>query len=484
MLYMGIDVGTQGVRCIVADAVGRPVASESIPFQRLNIAKQEFRLEQDPADWQSATEASIRACIAQMKLEGRHADEIYAISVDGTSGTILALDADHRPLTNGIMYNDPRAGEQAAKVHAAMLPYERKLGYRFGASFSLPRILWIMEKQPEIYEKTALFAHQADYIAGLLCGEFAVSDYSNALKTGFDLIDQCWPEPIASTLGLDLALFPRVTRPGAPIGRVDANAARRLGLSTQTLVVGGSTDGYASALAAGAVKTGRWASILGTTLVLKGVTDDLLIDPNGSSYSHRLPSGEWLLGGASNIGGRTLNACIGTGDFADLDLKSRDMIPTGIRSYPLPGKGERFPFVQSDCEPFYIGDITGGRLYPAVMEGVAFAERLAYERMRELGCPVGDVICTTGGASRSELWLRIRASVLGRQLKVPRVVDAAMGSAMLAASSHLDSPDALAEAADRMIIYDRTTDPDPVLTHPYDEIYARFREDVRRFYGI
>ena len=151
-----------------------------------------------------------------------------------------------------------------------------------------------------------------------------------------------------------------------------------------------------------------------------------------------------------------------------------------MRCYPLPGKGERFPFVDPSCLPFYVGDITGGRLYPAVMEGVGFAERLAYERMQGLGCPVGDVIFTAGGACRSALWLRIRASILNRQLKAPRLVDAAMGSALLAASASMGGLEA---AADAMIGYAATVDPDPALVGPYGEIYARFLEDVRRFYG-
>ena len=484
MLYMGIDVGTQGVRCVVSDGSGRLAAARSVPFQRLNIAEREGWQEQSPADWQAAAEAAIRACVAEMKDGGFDPGAIAAVSIDGTSGTVVPLDAAHRPLTDGIMYNDLRAREQAARVRTAMGHQEKKLGYAFGASFSLPRILWIKEELPEVYEKTAVFAHQADYIAGLLCGEFAVSDTSNALKTGYDLLDGGWPEAIESALGIDTSRLPRVVRPGEAIAPICKAAAERLGLSQRTLVVGGSTDGYASALAAGAVRAGRWASIIGTTFVLKGVTERLVIDPDGSSYSHRLPSGEWLLGGAGNIGGQTLNGCTGGRGFAEMDVASEALIPTGVRCYPLPGRGERFPFVKGDCEAFYIGDVTGGRLYPAVMEGVGFAERLAYERMIALGCDVGDAICAAGGACRSDLWLRIRASILNRRIKVPRVVDAAMGSALLAASSVRGSPSALADAADDMIEYARIVDPDPALTRPYGEVYERFLDDVKKIYGV
>ena len=475
MLYMGIDVGTQGVRCVIADEQGTVAAAKSAPFARLNAAEDGL-YEQSPADWRAAMETAVKDCAAQLRMAGGDTADIRAISVDGTSGTLVPLNAEGVPLSNGLMYNDPRASREAAEVHAAMGAHERKLGLKFGASFSLPRVLWFRNHRPELYARARTFAHQADYITGLLCGEFRVSDYSNALKTGYDLIDGRWPEEIAG-LGIDPDTLPDIVRPGAPIAPVTRQAAEALGLSEKTMVVGGSTDGYASALAAGAVRAGSWASIIGTTLVLKGVTEQLIIDPNGSSYSHRLPSGEWLLGGASNLGGRCLNLCADGRSFDVLNAASESLIPTGVRCYPMTGRGERFPFVDPGFEPFYIGNIFEGRLYPALMEGVGYGERYALERMQSLGAQVGDTVYTTGGACRSALWLRIRAAILNRRLRVPKVVDAAMGSALVAASGDLGS---LSEAAGRMIQYEKTVDPDPALAARYEEIYQQFKCDLSR----
>lgn len=477
MLFMGIDVGTQGVRCVIADGRGEIVAAHSVPFSSLNIAAHEGWYEQSPAAWTQAAEQAVTACTRQIA----HPEEIHSISIDGTSGTIVPLDEHMRPLTNGIMYNDPRARAQAARIHETMGAVEARMGYKFGASFSLPRILWVRDELPEVYAKTAVFAHQADYIAGMLSGEYRVSDYSNALKTGYDLIDGRWPQAYDAVLGLDLRKFPKIARPGETIAQVSAEAAARLGLSTKTRITGGSTDGYASALAAGAVAAGRWASIIGTTFVMKGVTRDLVIDPNGSSYSHRLPGGEWLLGGAANLGGRVLNFARGEKSFDEMNAASENLIPTGVRCYPLTGRGERFPFVNSACEAFYMGDVTGGKLYPAIMEGVGFAERMAFDHMAALGCEIGDTVYTTGGACRSALWLKIRAAILNRALKVPEVVDAAMGSALLAASESFGGLEAAARAMLREKV---TVEPDAALAERYAEIYARFREDVQKIYAV
>ncbi|MDO4546567.1 MAG: FGGY family carbohydrate kinase [Clostridia bacterium] len=481
MLFMGLDVGTQGARCVVCDENGNIVAAYSVAFSQINCAKDPGLFEQRPDDWQTASETAIAKCVERVKEAGLSPADILSISIDGTSGTIIPLDGDFKPLTNAIMYNDPRAKSQAARVHQAMQRHEQKLGLRFGSSFSLPRILWIKENLPDVYDKTRVFAHQADCIAGIMSGEYCVSDYSNALKTGYDMINSTWPAEIERELGIDTGKLPRVIRPGESFANVSKQAATRLGLSEHTLLTGGSTDGYASALATGAVKNGDWASIIGTTFVLKGVTNRLVIDPNGSSYSHRLPSGEWLMGGASNTGGKCLNSFYPDGDFAGRDKRAMGLGPTGVRCYPLTAKGERFPFVNAEAEAFYIGDISGDRLYRAIMEGVGFAERLAFERMIKMGLSVSDVVFTTGGASKSDLWLEIRASILNRQLAAPSAVDAAMGSALLAASEHFGS---LAGAAKSLIRIKKRVDPRREWVDQYEKTYRAFEEDVRKLYGV
>ena len=481
MLFMGLDVGTQGVRCVVADEAGGVRAAHSVAFDRINIADTPGWYEQSALDWAAAIEAAITRSVAALRQGGLSPEDIASVSIDGTSGTIVPLDADNRPLCAALMYNDPRAQREAVETRACMREHERKLGLTFNASFSLPRILWIMRNRPDIYEKTRVFAHQADYAVGLLCGEYRVSDYSNALKTGYDLLDGRWPATLPNARGRARDKLPQIGRPGAPIAPVTQAAAARLGLSPRTMVTGGSTDGYASALAAGAVRAGSWASIIGTTFVLKGVTRDLIIDENGSSYSHMLPDGSWMLGGASNIGGRCLNAVRGDRSFDELNRAAEPLVPTGARCYPLTGRGERFPFVDPKAEAFYRGDILNGKLYPALMEGVAFAERLAFDRMEALGGTVGPTVCATGGACRSELWLRIRASVLNRRLAVPAVVDAAMGSALLAASEHFGT---LEGAAQAMIRYERSVDPVEAWIAQYNETYAQFREDCARLYKL
>ncbi len=480
MLFMGIDAGTQGVRALIANADGEVLASRSVAFARLNSSETPGYYEQRPQDWRSAMFEAIRSCAAQLKAAGTGVERIKALSIDGTSGTIVPLGRDFEPLTDAQMYNDLRAKEEAIAVQSVCAALSAKLGYSFNASFALPRILWLKNRLPEIYEKTRVFAHQADYLAGILTGNFCATDYSNALKTGYDLMEERWPECFGA-LGLDTHKLPNVLPPGRLIGAILPEIAKELGLSERTAVMAGATDGYSSALAAGALSAGDWASIIGTTLVLKGVTRKLIVDPSGAAYSHKLPGGAWMPGGASSIGGRCLNERFDKSEFGELNKTVDKLTPTGVLCYPLTGVGERFPFVDANARAFMLGDASDRRvLYAALMEGVGFAERLCFSRMEALGCEVGDTVYTSGGACKSVEWLRARASILNKRLRVPEVVDAAMGSAMLAASEALGS----LENAGRMLRFSQTVEPVKEKVARYDELYRAFYEECRERYRM
>ena len=481
MLFMGIDVGTQGVRSVVADEKGKVVAAKSIAFEKLNETDVPTHYEQKAEVWWQAAISSITDVVKQLKVNGYRPDEIHSIAVDGTSATVLPITEDGTPLCNALMYNDGRAGEEVTIVRKFANEHEQKMGLRFNASFALPRVLWFKRNLPEIYEKCWKIIHQTDYMVGKLCDVYGVSDYSNSLKTGYDLIDNKWPD-FFSSLGIDHKKLPVIVKPGEKIANVSQRAADELGLSTSTIVVAGATDGYASALAAGACNTGEWASIIGTTLVLKGVSSEIVIDPTGASYCHKLPTGDWMVGGASNVGGRCLNARFGTERFAYYNQFVDKLSPTGVFIYPLTGKGERYPFVDPNAEEFIVGDASDENvMYTALMEGVGYVERLGYELNISSGCTVSDVIYTSGGACKSDEWLRIRASILNRSLKVPAVVDAAMGMVLVAASANFGD---LPTAAKNLLTFVKVVDPVKEKVSQYDEYYHQFEEICRRKFAM
>ncbi len=479
MLFLGIDLGTQGVRGLVTDEKGLIVVDGSSPFTVLNAVVKEKHYEQSAAIWIDSLVEVIGECIAGLKLKGYTAEDITGIGIDGTSGTIIPIDSSYKPLRNALMYNDGRSDLETVKVQKSGEELSGKLGYRFKPSFALPKILWIKNNQPDVFEKTRYFVHQSDFIIGFLTGNYQSSDYTNALKTGYDLIDNCWPAFIESDLGIPLDHLPEVVTPGSIVGNVSKTASRITGLSALTRVCAGATDGIASALASGIKKPGDYNTTIGTTLVIKGLTDSIISDNQGRIYSHRHPDGFWIPGGASNTGGICLKYHFPDGNFREMDLKVNLREPSGIITYPLTGKGERFPFQNPDAEGFVQGEIRNDvQLYTALMEGVAFTERLSYSVMENLGCEKVDSIYTAGGAAKSDVWMQIRANILRRRLIVPRVVEAAMGSAILAASTIAFG--GTSEAVESMVVVEKEILPDSAAADKYEESYEGFLAGCRK----
>ncbi|MBK9712230.1 MAG: carbohydrate kinase [Kouleothrix sp.] len=444
-LVVGIDVGTQGVRVQIADSVGRVVAqvSHSVPSQ----LSADGWFEQDPDHWWRAAALGLRQATAAL---GSRSAALAALSITATSGTICLLDGRGRALRPAIMYSDRRATAEAELLNQAGAALASKLGYRFDASFGLPKLLWLQRHEPEACAAARYYAHSGDVLVGRLTGEYGTSDWSQALKSGYDLADLRWPDFIGAELGLAVDRLPRVVSPGVVIGRVTPGVAAATGLPAGLPVVAGMTDGCAAQMAGGASEPGQWLSVLGTTLVIKGVTSTLLRDPAGRFYSHRHPAGMWLPGGASNTGGEVLARRFAGADLAAMDAKAARLTPSGLICYPLERVGERFPFAHPQARGFMVGTAeTPEREYTACLEGVAYLERLAYETLEALGAPILGPVRVAGGGARSRVWLQIRADVFNHPLAVPQQVDAAFGAAVLAASASLYAD--LATAARAMV---------------------------------
>lgn len=157
MLFMGIDTGSQGVRAVAADEDGRILASCSAAYPRINISSEPGYFEQSPGDWYGTVTDTVRGCAAQLRQRGIDPGDIAAVSIDGTSGTRLPVGSDKRPLMNAVMYNDPRSAVQAEFIHVKASALEVGCGDRSNASFALPKILWIKENAPDIFDRTRFF---------------------------------------------------------------------------------------------------------------------------------------------------------------------------------------------------------------------------------------------------------------------------------------------------------------------------------------
>ncbi|MHC4593116.1 MAG: FGGY-family carbohydrate kinase, partial [Planctomycetota bacterium] len=330
----------------------------------------------------------------------------------------------------------------------------------------------------EVYEQAGLLLSPTDYIIGWLTGNWRRSDHTNALKWGYDLLKDAWPGFIERELGISPGLLPAVQKPGEQAGAVTSESAERLGLPQGTPVVAGMTDGCASLISCGAVRPGQYCTTIGTTMVVKGVSERLLLDPMGRIYCHRHPAGWWLPGGASNTGAECLAVEFGSDEIEARSAHALERGPTSLVAYPLVRKGERFPFASPDAEGFLLGTPRHrDEHFVALLEGVACLERLAYETLKELGAEVTGPILSAGGGSRNDAWLQIRADTLNRPIQRPQATGAAMGAAILAAS--LEEHEDLSQAAGAMVRIETEVLPRAERADAYADKYERFRDECQ-----
>jgi sugar (pentulose or hexulose) kinase len=468
--WVGVDLGTHAVRVAIVSDDSTVLALTSRTFSR--IRRDDRIHEQDPDEWWTATVSALGSALAEVG-----AVTLRGLSASGTSGTVLlvrstATDAA-QPLTAGIMYNDMRAAQEADALRAE-IPAESwsRTGFVPTATSGLAKAVRLFknfrEENGSNDDAGVRLAHQVDVITSRLCGTAVASDTSHAMKSGVDLFTQDWPYDDFDRLGIPTGFLPEVASPGTVVGVVSAAIAELTGLPAGLPVVAGMSDGCAGQIASGVLAAGAWAAVLGTTTVLKGVSDTLLKDPLQSLYHHRPPGSSWWPGGASATGSGILSAEFSESELAAL-RSSADLIkPASVVSYPLLGRGERFPFLESTATAFSTGTaIDRTDHYVSLMQGMALVIRLCLERVELLGAEVRDSLALVGGVTRSEQFVQLAANVLGRPVRVPRAPEGAVGMAVLAASTE----SSLLDAAQRMLGAGTTVDPQSDRIGDFDEHY-------------
>lgn len=392
------------------------------------------RAEQDAASWWPATCSAVAEALRDAARGPVRKVRVVAVSVCGTSGTVVPVDSDGHPIAPAIMYGDQRSSDQAAEARSSPDCHWERIGLVPQATFGYPKLRWLASRGA--LAPGWSLCHVPDVVNWALAGRRTPTDWSHALKTGYDPVAGewlCqWPSPHEGG-----CVPPPVLPPGSLAGVVCASAAEQSGLPSGCEIRLGMTDSCAAQIACGAARPGSYVSVLGTTLVLKGATPTVISDPTGAIYCHRHPDGWWLPGGASNTGGEAVGS-LGAARLAQMDAAALAMGPASVVQYPLRRQGERFPFAEPAARGFVTGEPRDAvDAHRSALEGVAFVERLGYERIAALGGPAPVRVLSAGGGGRSEPWLRIRATVLGRDIEVPLHSDTAYGAALLAAGGSL-----------------------------------------------
>lgn len=414
--YIGIDLGTSGCRATAINDSGDVLAQSQ---RTIPAAKQvPPYCEQDPQQHWKIVIGVLSNLFSKLTLYN-----VVRIAVDATSGSVLLVNCNGDPLTPLLMYNDARA-VTSAEIIKHVAPAESGA---HGASSGLAKLLHL-QQQFDLTNNVKLL-HQADWINFKLGAELAVTDYNNALKTGYDAVNLCWPEWLKQLVP-ETAL-PKVVSPGTIIGQLSATLSEQFNLENIPNIVAGTTDSLAAVLATGIDKPGQAVTSLGSTLVLKLLSDQPLFKPDYGIYSHRLGN-KWLVGGASNSGGAVLRHFFTNQQLEVLSLEI-DLTKKPADYYPLLSPGERFPENNAQLEP---------RLSPrpendseflyGLLSGIANIETKAYQLFQQFGANILNAIYSVGGGANNQVWQTIRNQSLEVPFIKPQYTEAAYGAALLA----------------------------------------------------
>ncbi len=465
-VVIGLDVGTSGVRALAARSTGEVLAEARAPLE--NERTEGFIHEQDPQEWWRAARQTLTSLLNQLKAGGLSI-HVAGIAVTSTSGSLLLADAGGNPLRPAILYDDGRGLAIAQELNRELA----QEAANYNASYSLIKAAWVRQEEPAIWERARLLLHPADWLTGKLKDHYEVSDYTNALKLGYDTEIGGW-NPAVSIMEIGAQMLPRVVPPGTPVGVVSGQAGVETGLKPGTAVLAGATDGMASLIASGARGPGDANTTLGTTLVWKVLSQEKP-QVGAGMYCHRHPAKLWAPGAASNTGPGSLRWEGEAVPPEELDRQAARHIPNPHLCYVLPAKGERFPFLNSETKPFFEGEASDpADSYAAQLQSLAYVERWGYERLEEQGVTVGETIYTTGGAAESAVFSQLRADALQKQVARCPHPTSAFGAAILAATGTIYGGD-LNAAMKGMVRVCETFAPNPLASQELDRIYSLFR---------
>lgn len=411
MLFLGIDFGTSGARAQVIDADGNVIADDARDFGQLD----EF----ERADiWRDALWDLLAALPPAIRTQ------LSAITIDGTSGTILACDETLSSRHPPLLYNDDRAVAEAMQIQRIA-----PAGHPAAAVTSgLSKILWLKKRLG--FTGARLYLNQADWLSGLLTEQPGQTDYHNALKMGLDLDDLKWPSWVDHLA--DAAYLPQPVMPGSVLATVSRPRSRYLGINPACVVRAGTTDSIAAFLASGATQSGQAVTSLGSTLVLKLLSDTRVESVEHGVYSHWFGQ-RWLAGGASNAGGAVLRQFFDDRQLATLSAAIDPAIASPLNYTPLPRPGERFPI----NDPYLVPRLTPrpesdtGFLH-GLLESLARIEAQGYKLLAEHGANVPMQVLSAGGGAQNAAWTQIRQRLLGVPVAPATHTEAAYGTALLA----------------------------------------------------
>jgi gluconokinase len=489
-VVIGVDIGTTSTKAVVFDFHGNVLGQGTTGYPL--IQPHPGWVEQDPDEIVQAMMNSVKTAVDAARIPPA---KVTAVGFSAAMHSLIAVDAEGNPLTRAWIWADNRGAEQAEQLRT--LPFGRDCYRRSGTPVHpmspLVKLLWMKEREPDLFRSAAKFVSIKEYIWYRLFGCWA-TDASLASATGLYNLSSCdWDPDILHFIGIAPERLSPVVPPTEIFTGLRRDFAQRMGLSPDTPFIIGASDGVLANVGVGAIQPGQVAVTVGTSGAVRTAAFSPATDADARTFCYALTNDRWVVGGATNSGGdmlRWLSESV-FGDVSDSSPPSVDQLLSLAESAPPGADGLLFlPFLTGERAPYWDPDARGAwvglrlhhrtaHLARAALEGVTYTLRAITDAVRDVSGAKAETIRASGGFVRSPFWLQLMADILNATVEVPENKEAsAMGAAVLALTAIRETDDL--SLVNEWLCITRRLHPDPERVSLYRQWFPLFEETYRR----
>ncbi|MDR3189595.1 MAG: xylulokinase [Lactobacillaceae bacterium] len=479
-VVLGVDLGTSAVKVSAVDRAGKIVAQQSYSYP-LSQPKPGWS-EQNPEDWvNGATVAIVRLILN----DGLKPEDIKGISYSGQMHGLVLLDNNNQVLRPAILWNDtrttPQTKEIADKMGTEFIDVTRNKALE---GFTLPKILWVKENEPEIFAQAATFVTPKDYVRYRMTGKLAMEISDASGTVAMDVAAGTWSKEVQEAFDLPASFFPDIIQGIEYAGNVSQSYALFSGLTVDTQIFGGAADNAAGAIGSAILKPNMVWSSIGTSGVVLKYEDNANVDYKGKIhfFNHAIP-GKYYSMGVTLSAGHSLDWFKSTfapdDDFTPLvDSAGKSTVGANGLLFTPYIVGERTPYADGDIRGSWLGVDSMHKQHDfvrSVLEGIIFSFKDIFEIYDEAGADF-DTVIASGGGAKSPLWLQIQADIFDKKVVVlENEQGPGMGAAILAAVGLGWFP-SVQEAAENFASFGKEYTPNPENVEKYKQVYAIYKK--------
>ena len=479
MLFLAVDLGTTGCKSIAFSESGHILSESYIEYSL--ITTEEGYIEQDADLWWSLVKYVVKQVVGRI---GNESKKIKALSISSQGISFVPVGVKGNILSNAICWLDSRAVKQADFLREKFGEKDifQRTGKRISPVYVLPKIMWLRENIPEIYDKTWKFMMGLDYINYRLTGE-VLTDHTMAGGTmGYNISTKLWDMDILNACGIDLKKLPIIEYSGFNIGKILPNIALEVGIPEDTMIILGAQDQKCAAIGSG-IDTGICTISLGTATAICVKSNYLLLDYGMRIPCFTLDNNSWILEAVISTSGVGLkwfrDNFLRDKSYIEMDEIVKNTLPgaKGIYFYPH-FEGASSPYWETKEKGFIYGlnlSTTIGEILRALYEGIAYQIKSNIDVLEGLGAKINEIRLFGGGA-RSSIWCSIISDMTGKPINILYTAETAnLGAAVIAASG-------IGACIHSTELIAKTILPDKDMVQLYNKGYEKYIEKQRKIF--